>query len=174
MKLASFISLSVVATCLSGSVWATSDLYNPQVTKEFCDALFAEWEPETYYGFEEKTVIDNLRKYTGKEVSMADLSKLSDEVITGAAKVFLLDKQYLRKKIDKSHVALGTSVSLYRIYAWITPNRFTAFWPLNEEEDITEFKSGNIDKGDNYQYFGLYIPNRVENQASKFIEGCIN
>ncbi|KAJ1648889.1 hypothetical protein IWQ61_009851 [Dispira simplex] len=194
MKLACFTTLSVVITCLSGSVWAEEEIYNPKVTQDFCDALYKEYGPDEYYGPMYVEEIKKLRELTKPGVSIEELNedsvivqeieesrnlampgvsteepnKLLPKKIIGAAKMFLFDKQYLSKAFD---VSQEIAIDSYRFYAWIAYNGLVTFWPLTENEHFKEYY--NRYKGKRFKMFQLSNTNPVENKAADFIEECI-
>ncbi|KAJ1648785.1 hypothetical protein IWQ61_009918 [Dispira simplex] len=178
MKLASFIMLSVVVTCLSGSVWANGKLYNPEYSLEFCNDISDGTSPEDYDDSVDVQEIEEPCKLAmPRRVNTEELNELLPKEIIGAAKTFLLDKTYVKTAaISKDDVlnALLESPSeprSYHYFAWINDKKFIDFHSFMTIDEVRDFLM--MHEGKNYTFFQLNNANPVENKAADFIEGCL-
>ncbi|KAJ1655087.1 hypothetical protein IWQ61_005096 [Dispira simplex] len=176
MKLARFTALSIVATCLSGSVWATGNLFNTQWTSEICTAIWLKFTPQMYDRSVDEINLSELRQLATSEIIIEEPKELSPE-IAGAARVFLLEKQYLvTGAITKTAVlnALSENSQLlsHRYFTTAQNDAYTFIHNITVANDANEYSIGNEYGGFSVTFFQLSNTNPVEANAANFIEQC--
>ncbi|KAJ1660514.1 hypothetical protein IWQ61_000562 [Dispira simplex] len=185
MKLARFTALGVVVTYLSGSVWATEKLTNPESNREFCLAFWLRHSFEKYDESITQEKLDELRKLAITEENTRDLNELSPEETIGAAKVFLLEETYLKSRFLVEVGALNEytgnplSSNPYRYYIAAKASSFSHIREIMEASEAKEFaesykmdEESGLNKGISLQSFRLNTTNPVEAKAAEFITGC--
>ncbi|KAJ1965058.1 hypothetical protein IWQ62_002759 [Dispira parvispora] len=176
MKLASFITLSIAITCVSGSLPVPRELYKPEVSISFCNAVLQGFEPDEYDKLVKAVELKELRELAKKRETIADSEELLCAKTTGAAKVFLLDQTYFRnaayRKADVEVALAGNSPDLF-------PNRY--FMRAKDEGGI---KLHELTTGDDVEHFWEQYDGHprlffklsdhypVETKAAHFINKC--
>ncbi|KAJ1657204.1 hypothetical protein IWQ61_003355 [Dispira simplex] len=192
MKLTSFTTLSIVATCLSGGVWATGGLSEAECELGFCKAMECGDSPEKYDNSFPLDKLKKLRQLTNpieikklsdldieerKELSEVDIEKLkelSDKEIAGAAKVYLLDKTYLETAlISKDEVTKAlqenSSESSYRYYMTVSTEEYDII-QIHQAIKVEVYSKAYEGLGLNFTR--LRMDNPVEAKAAYFIRLC--
>ncbi|KAJ1660529.1 hypothetical protein IWQ61_000577 [Dispira simplex] len=174
MKLASFIALGVVATCLSGSVWATGKIFETESVVGFCAALRLRYSLEEYDKTIEPEELEKLRKLAKSEVSTEESEKPSPKDIAGAAKMFLLERMYEKNEINDFNGEFGAynengwETRSYRYFIAHHDNELTEFAELKNLNDVKYFQR----QQENYVFFKLSNDNPVEAMAADLIDQC--
>ncbi|KAJ1648997.1 hypothetical protein IWQ61_009778 [Dispira simplex] len=95
MKLTRFTTLSIIATYLLGSVWATGGLFDPQCTQEFCAAMLEGLTPQQYDSTIHEEELKRLHRWTDLWGSIEECKKMPAGQVAAVAKLFLLERKYL-------------------------------------------------------------------------------
>ncbi|KAJ1658449.1 hypothetical protein IWQ61_002315 [Dispira simplex] len=180
MKLARFIALSVVATCLSESVWATENLFNTQWTSEICIAIWLMSTPQQYDSSVNEKKLGELRQLATSEITIEESKELLPE-IAGAARVFLLEKQYLKTEAITKEAVLNalllpenSQLLSHRYFTTAQNDAYTFIHKITEVNDAEEYSKENEYEGFHVRFFRLNNTNPVEAKAADFIEECCN
>ncbi|KAJ1647009.1 hypothetical protein IWQ61_010141 [Dispira simplex] len=174
MKLTSFTTFSVVATCLSGSVWANEELLSTKCSEEFCSALIFKVSPEEYDKTIEPEVLNTFRTLAKSIVNTKEPEKTSPNDIAGAAKVFLLDKMYMENmmidvsSVKKAFKQNGQEMLPYHYFIIENHDHFINFAELKNLQDV----EGALEQSENPAFYQLSRANPVEAKAADFIVEC--
>ncbi|KAJ1961592.1 hypothetical protein IWQ62_003811 [Dispira parvispora] len=181
MRIASITVLSIVATSLLGSVWAISDLYSLEGIEILGEAISEEYTPQWLDGDISDDKLDHLLEVarTGESFSRNE--------IAAAAKVFLLEKAYLKNSIIEPDVLEGikgeteearscryfvkTKVVVHYRYPGWEHDSYTIYSYIKIRE-IKVLKDLNFFRSNSYTdkvFFKLHNNNAVEAQAADFI-----
>ncbi|KAJ1650146.1 hypothetical protein IWQ61_008969 [Dispira simplex] len=174
MKVTRFTLLSIVITCLLGSVWADVDLYSTSVSKDFCRALLAGKSSTMYFSAIKEEELGRFSALASPNIVPEDLNELPPEDIAAAAKVFLFDKKFLSLKIDQGEVLQAfenpSELGRYKYFMRVIIKTGTFTIPLESLQEtkrsIRNYSSARTG------FFKLSTENPVQAMAAYFLEQC--